>query len=45
MVLSLPFLFALSVFPKLSRNALVGKAVLVVILCYWVLRNVWPVYD
>ena len=45
MVLSLPFLFALSVSPKLSRNAFVGKAVLVVILCYWVLRNVWPVDD
>ncbi len=40
MVLSLPFLLALSVFPKLSRNPLVSKIVLIVILCYWVLRNI-----
>ena len=40
MVVSLPFLLALLVFPKLSRNLLVSRVVLIVVLCYWVLRNV-----
>ena len=41
MVASIPFLAAFIVFPKFCRNVIVGWTVLVVVLCWWVLRNIF----
>lgn len=40
MIVSIPVVALFPFFPRLCRNVIVGKAILVVILIWWVVRNI-----
>lgn len=41
MVVSIPFLAAFLAFPRLCTNVTVGRTVLLVVLAWWLLRNIF----